>query len=179
MRILALDLAGQTGFARWDTSMPQPSWGTLRLPTGTQGICYASFRDALLIKISADRIEHIVVESVFVSPEQMSAVERLYGLIAIVREVAYRKNIPVNSVTVTEWRAPFIGQARAPKHLSKPQRRSWLKNETRKECARRGWQVSTDDEADALGLLVYERARLFPEWGVEGSLFGYGLAGAA
>jgi hypothetical protein len=136
------------------------------------GICFASYRDALITRIVADKIDHIAVESVFVSTDRITALERLYGLKAITWEVAYRKNLAVNEVTASQWREHFLGDAKPPRELSKEKRRKWLNKQTRDECESRNWHVQTDDEADALGILVYERARLFPEWGVTGGLFG-------
>lgn len=92
----------------------------------------------------------------------------------IAREVAHRRNISIDGLAIGTWRKNFLGNASAPKSVPKNKRTDWLKEECIKECARRGWVVKYHDEADALGILVYERARLVPEWQGEGGLFGFG-----
>jgi hypothetical protein len=173
MHILSLDLAGQVGWARWREGMENPVYGVVKLPKHSLGQTVASFGDWLNAKIISERIEHIGVETIFVGKDAISAVERLYALWGRTHEVAYRRGVPIAGVMVGEWRQRFIGARRAPAGLTKPQRRMWLKKQAREECAARGWPVTSDDEADALGILVYERSRLMPTWGAEGELFGY------
>ncbi len=171
--ILSLDVAGKTGWSRWRPGMDDPVYGTVDLPKHSLGQTVAAFGDWLNAKIVADRIEHIGIETIFVGKDAISAVERLYGLWGRAHEVAYRRGVPIAGVMVGEWRKRFLGSRTAPKGLTKPQRRLWLKKQAREECAARGWPVKTDDEADSLGILVYERSRLLPDWGAEGALFGY------
>lgn len=171
MKILALDAAGQTGWAVWSPSMEAPRWGVAKLPKGSPGQTFAAFRDWLIGVIVSEGVEHIAIESVFVGKQSISAAPKLYGLIGVAQEVAYRRGISVAMVMVGDWRKHFIGQRNAEKGLAKDKRRAWLKAEARKECEKRGWFVRNDDEADALGILVYERARLFPAFGCEGDLF--------
>lgn len=178
MHILALDLAGQTGWARWRPGMDAPSYGIARLPKGSPGQTFAAFRDFLTGKIVGENIEHIVIESIYVAEGMVTALPRLYGLLGVAQEVAYRRGLSVNTVLVGEWRNHFIRQRTAPKTVAPKNRRDWLKNQTKLECERRGWTVRTTDEADALGLIAYERARLFPAFGCEGELFGYAMMAA-
>lgn len=179
MHILALDLAGRLGWARWKPGMTDPAYGTARLPVKSRGQTFAAFRDWLTDKCLADRIEHIALEAVFVAPGRESALERLYGLKGIAEEVAFRRNIEVVTVNQGEWRKRFMGVVKAPASIrEKADRREWLKQKAKDQCTARGWSVTTSDEADALGILVFERSRLFPEWGAEGTLFGYQPIGA-
>ena len=169
MRILALDLAGKTGWARWHPSMSAPAFGVMKLP---QKGAFSSFRDFLITTVVNDGIEHIAVESVFIAQGMESAAPRLYGLMAHAEEIAFRRGIGLHKVMVSDWRQHFLGQRNAPKTIKKEHRREWLKKQAVDECRSRGWNVHCNDEADALGLLNYERARLLPEWGAEGELFG-------
>lgn len=172
--ILSLDLSGQTGWAMWREGLPAPLYGVAKLPKGSPGQTYVAFRDWLTGKVVGDAVEHLVVESTFIGEKTMSAAPRLYALRGIAQEIAYRKGLSINAdVTVDQWRKHFVGQAKAPRTLiDKAKRRAWLKQQARDACERRGWPVRNDDEADALGLLVYERARLIPSYGCEGDLFG-------
>ena|GEM_PF-2636862 len=172
-KILCLDLAGQTGFAIWSPAMDQPLYGAVRLPKASLGQTFASFRDFLSGKIVGERIEHVAIESPYIDKVSLNAVEKLYGLKAHAEEICYRRGVPCRPVSSAEWRKHFIGQPRAPQTLAKAQRRKWLKDQVRLECQRRGWAVTSDDEADALGVLVYERARILPRWGCDTELFGY------
>lgn len=165
MKILALDLAGRTGWALWSPGMEAPRWGVAKLRQNSHGQTFADFRDWLTGVVVGEAIEHLAVENVFMSPDSPVAAKKLYGLVAIAEEVAHRRGLSVHLVLVGDWRAQFIGSRNAPRTLPKAQRRAWLKAQARKECARRGWEVQYDDESDALGLLVFERARLFPAFG--------------
>jgi Holliday junction resolvasome RuvABC endonuclease subunit len=173
MKILALDLSGQTGWALWSPGFEAPLFGVAKLPKGSPGATFFAFRNWLVGKIVGDQVDHLVIESIFVGQGMVSALPRLYGLMGVAQEVAHGRGVSTNVVTVMEWRGAFIGTTKAPKGLEKDKRRLWLKNQTREECANRGWPTKTDDEADALGLLVYERARLFPKYGQDGPLFGF------
>ncbi len=179
MHILALDLAGRAGWARWHKDMTDPVWGVAKLPTASAGQTYAALRDFLLDKIIAEGVTHLAIEAPFVSPDTISSVERIYGLQGVAREIAYRRSCTVNAIPVGTWRKNFLGSAAAPKTVLKKNRSAWLKQAAVSECARRGWAVKTHDEADALGILVFERARLLPMWAMEGDLFGVGAAPAS
>jgi len=59
-------------------------------------------------------------------------------------------------VGVGTWRSFFIGHARAPKSIPKPNdRRKWLKAKVMIECFNRGLEPKDDNAADALGLMFY------------------------
>lgn len=173
MKLLALDLSGRTGFAIWGEGFEIPIYGVVKLPKGSLGATTFAFRTWLVGKVAGEGIEHIAVESIFSGKGMESALPRLYGLNGVVHEVAHGRGLTINTVTVGEWRSHFIRTTRAPSNLPAPKRRAWLKNVTREECASRGWPTKTDDEADALGLLIYERARIFPKYGQDGELFGF------
>jgi hypothetical protein len=173
MKILALDLSGRTGWATWAPDFECPQYGCAKLPKGSLGHTLFEFRTWLVGRIVGDAVEHLVVESIFSAPGMESALPRLYGLQGVTAEVAHARGISLNTVTVGEWRAHFIGTRTAPKALTKEKRRAWLKNQVREECAKRGWPTKNDDESDAIGLLIFERARLFPKYATDGELFGF------
>jgi hypothetical protein len=124
--------------------------------------------DWLKAQIVMNEITHIVHEAPFVNTAKVNAqtIEKLYGLRARLLELCYRHGITRSEVPVSQWRAHFIQHRTAPKYLKAANRRKWLKEEVSKECRARGWPARTDDEADALGLLDYERCRLFPDFAV-------------
>jgi Holliday junction resolvasome RuvABC endonuclease subunit len=150
--------------------MELPSSGSVRIGREDPGECFAAMRDWLFDTITANQIEHMVLESAFISMKTASSAPRLYGLAGIAREVAYRRRVRVTDASPNEWRRFFLGQAMAPKSVAAKHRRAWLKNETVTRCRNLGIDVKSDDEADAIGVLFFERARLFPQYGVEGEL---------
>jgi hypothetical protein len=171
MHILSLDLSGSVGFARWKPGMDKPASGSVSVGRESPGQTMATFRDFLMDQIIANEITHLVIESAFVSEKNASSAARLFGLAAFADEVAYRRLIgPVERVTAFAWRKFFIGCAKAPTTVAAKHRRKWLKNECVSRCRNLGIDVKSDDEADAVGVLFFERARLLPQYGVEGDL---------
>ena len=169
--ILALDLSKNVGWARWREGADRIASGSVSVGRESAGQTMACFRDFLMDQVIGNSVTHLVIESAFVSEKNASSAARLFGLAAFADEVAYRRGIgPVERVTAFAWRKHFIGQATAPKTLAAKHRRSWLKNEAVARCRNLGIDVKSDDEADAIGVLFYERARLFPAYGVEGEL---------
>jgi hypothetical protein len=151
--------------------MEKPASGVVSVGRESPGQTFAGFRDWLNDQLIANGVNHLVIESAFVSVKTASSAHRLFGLAAICDELAYRRRIgPPVRVAPTAWRRFFIGQATAPKTLAAKHRRSWLKNEAVARCRNLGIDVKSDDEADAIGVLYFERARLFPAYGVEGEL---------
>lgn len=149
--------------------MVKPTSGTVKLPTGTLGQTIAHFRDWLNAKVVSEGITHIAVESIFL--KHPSAAPRLYGLNGIVHETVYRRGMTVHEIVQSEWRGRFLGKVSPPKGMAPADRRKWWKQKAKDACAERGWDVATDDEADACGVLVFERARLLPEFSADDGLF--------
>lgn len=176
IHLLTLDLAGRLGWARWREGQKDPVWGALDVPTKiSNGADFAKFRDWLMAEVVMQQVTHICAETIFVSEKTASAAPRLYGLLAVSEEVAYRKGVAFSKAMSGDWRGHFLGQRTAPKSIPAKKRRDWWKSEAVAECKKRGWAVKTNDEADALGILVYERARLLPAFGVEGDLLSIAL----
>jgi len=171
MHILSLDLSGSVGFARWKPGMALPASGSVSVGRDCAGMCFATFRDWLSDNLMGNQIDHLVIEAAFISEKTASSAPRLFGLAAVCDELAYRRGIrPPQRVAPTAWRRFFIGQAMAPKSVAQKHRRAWLKNECVSRCRNLGIDVKSDDEADAVGVLFFERARLLPQYGVEGDL---------
>ncbi len=54
------------------------------------------------------------------------------------------------------WRKAFIQATQAPKEIKDPDdRREWIKTRVISECEKRGWKPKNDNEADALGILLW------------------------
>ncbi len=171
MHILSLDLSGSVGWSRWRPGMTLPASGTVSVGRESAGMCFATFRDWLNDQLIGNEVEHLVIEAAFVSVKTASSAPRLYGLAAICDELCYRRRIGrPERIAPTAWRRFFLGQAMAPKTVAAKHRRAWLKREAVARCRNLGIDVKSDDEADAIGVLYYERARLIPAYGIQGDL---------
>jgi hypothetical protein len=175
--LLALDLAKVTGFALWHPTMQIPEWGK-RVFDDNQNIAQAEFYNFLTRQIVDRKVDTIAIEAPFVSLQQIVAVERLYGMRGIVRLVCgLRPGIKFMSVTTGEWRKHFLGVVRAPKDVDPKKRTKWIKQKAREKCEERGWVCKSNDEADALGVLDYARAKLDFNYGTKTTpLFGAGMS---
>ncbi len=170
MTIVALDLSSRVGWAIFRPSTGQIQSGTIDLRRTARGGLFAAYRDWLMEIVIGSGATHIVREAPFLSAKTFSAAPLLYGLAAITEEVGARRAVPVHEVAPHEWRRFVIGEAMAPKTIAKAHRRAWLKDEARAACERRGIKVESHDEADAVGVLLFERARLYPRFATDGEL---------
>ena len=168
--ILALDLASNVGWARWRDGAERIASGSVGVGREDAGQGFATMRDWLFDQVIGNSVSHLVLEAAFISEKTASSAPRLFGLAAICREVAYRKRVPVTTVEPSKWRKFFIGTGQAPRTVAPKHRTKWLKNEARSRCRNLGIDVKSDDESDAIGVLYFERARLLPQYGVEGDL---------
>jgi Holliday junction resolvasome RuvABC endonuclease subunit len=160
MTILALDLAKTIGWARSTTRAPIIGSRTFE---GRKPL--ADFRVWLNAEIVQHRVETLAIEGIFVGMNPLSTLT-LAMMHGVAHEVAQSRNLRVMVMTQGEWRRHFLGPVSVPKGYVKDKRRRWLKNEARKACARKGWLVKSDDEADAAGILDYALAKLDPHYGV-------------
>lgn len=162
---LALDQArNRIGWALGSADMERPLCGVHPLPAvgARHGAMLGHLRDWLDTMIKTYHVRHVIYETPFagVNPENFAVVNKMLGVIELVcddHEIGCVRAAPV------EWRKRFLGCGAAPKHITKGlskraaqvARRAWLKAETMKACAARGWPVENDDEADACGLLDF------------------------
>ncbi|MGE3246136.1 MAG: hypothetical protein AB7F96_15380 [Beijerinckiaceae bacterium] len=175
MNLLAIDPASTVGWALWTESDDRVRFGEKRLPTLSHGQTMGVFRDWLGEVIFGNTVTDICVEEPFISQDSPSAAKRLYGLYGIVHEQAFVRQLKVRSATAAEWRSFYLnGITTAPKSVKKEKRRKWIKTKAMQEGWRRGWEVSGDNEADALGIMVFYRALRLPEYAASGGLFGNG-----
>lgn len=161
--MLALDLATKTGWALWKPDSPVTS-GAETFPKEL-GEFALSFERWLSAKVTACNVGCIVVEAPVPvrGTTKLDTLLKLHGAHVLVRLVAQKLKVPIRSIHLSTWRVHFIGVTHAPAAiLSKSRRRTWLKKAVMEECARRGWEVTTDDEADARGLLDCARTTITP-----------------
>lgn len=175
MRILALDIATTTGWARWDSGLNRPHAGEFKLKSSDEAKRFAEFSTWLRAKMVADGIDHLAIEMPV--PQRsgltnLSTLQTLHGLRGIAMAIAGAVNIPVLEVNTQEWRQHFVGQRTAPKSVPVKQRSAWWKRQCLDRCEQMGWPVKGHNAADAMGVLDYVRAKMDRAYGAtSGDLF--------
>jgi hypothetical protein len=157
LRILALDLATTTGWARnwdWDGKWDEKRSGShsFALKRGeSAGMRWIYFRNWLSELVRGSSLDVIVFEAPLIGPMRSgTAAEIAYGMSTRVQEYAHTwgsEYRPVHNATLKLW---LTGKGNAPK-------------ERVIECIRdRGFSPRDDHEADAIALLLYAEAG-FPD----------------
>jgi hypothetical protein len=181
MRILALDIATTTGWARWDSGLNRPHADEVKLKAADEAKRFAEFAQWLRAKLIADQIDHLAIEMPVPQRNGMTnlgTLQTLHGLRAIAMALGGAINIPIIEVNNQEWRQHFLGQRVAPKSVPKDKRSAWWKKQCVKRCEELGWTVKGHNAADALGVLDFVRCtRDFSYGAASGDLFRQ--AGAA
>ena len=161
MRLLALDIATTTGWARWDSSLNRPHAGELKLKANSEPARFAEFSQWLRAKMIADQVDHLAIEMPV--PQRggftnLNTLQTLHGLRAVAMALAGSFNMPVTEVNNQEWRQHFLGQRVAPKTVPKAKRSDWWKKQCLKRCEELGWPVKGHNAADAIGVLDFVRS---------------------
>lgn len=154
MTIFCMDLATTTGFA-FGSGDERPYSGSVRFD-GAIGRYAAELEAWMGRMVEIYHVKTVYIEAPIVAGKtNLNTTMKLMGGQVIAHKVCYEFGVPCTPVNVSSWRKAFIGRSTAPKEIPKNKRRKWLKAAAMKECERRGWNVTSDDEADALGLLSY------------------------
>ena len=168
--LLAIDQATVTG---WAFCVPggEPTWGHARMgpPNAWEGSVFWEFRRFVQDLIQALTPEYLVYETPF-TPRPHSqpgaavldpdVLARAYGFCAHITALAQEYGLGcerINSRQATKFltgKGQFDGGTVA-------ERRAAKKDATVTACNARGWQV-TNDEADALALLMCAEHKLYP-----------------
>jgi crossover junction endodeoxyribonuclease RuvC len=152
MKILALDLARNTGFALGNVRDRAPMFGSIRF--GSSGASHAALFAAGLTWASENfriwRPDRIIYEAPLQFRHGKSSPgndEISHGLPAIMMGVAFLLGIfDVRKATAKDIRLHFIGE-NPPRQIAK--------RKTIGRCAMCGWKVTDDNQADACALWSY------------------------
>lgn len=161
MVLLALDLASTLGYAV-GTPGGVIAHGSFKLPStgceiGTFGDAYWRWLDSALSRWS---VGEVVFESpILPGKTNLTTLRKLYGLTLVTEMAAGRRHIPVREANLSSIRVHFLGVARAPASVPKPERRAWIKEATITQCRRLGFRPVDDNDADALALFSYTLAQ--------------------
>lgn len=166
MRVLALDLATTTGYA-----VSRPDGGAVFSsrkiggPATSDGKFFHDFEVFIGDIIATEDPEAIVYEAPILWGGQtdIRTAKRLITMSSLVEKVGWQRAVPkVFSANMSDVRMWLIGRTRGKlatetdnKNEERRERRKELKAAIIAECRRRGWDVATDDEADARALLAW------------------------
>jgi hypothetical protein len=157
--ILALDLTTQTGWA-YGRPGETPQFGSLRFgrPGEDRASKYRTFRNWLSLHLTTHPADLIVFESSATASTMsgkttMDTIKWLVGLCEHLEEFCFDR-VELREAMTSQVRAHFLG--------SNP-KRDEAKAKTMQRCREYGWEVSNDDEADALALWVYQVSHLRPD----------------
>jgi hypothetical protein len=162
MDILALDLATISGWAYGSIKAKVPDFGTMVLsPGASDNAVFAHALHAFDDLIGKAAPDFIILEAML-PPQAMKGAtsrqvrDRLAGLHAIARAVAYRRKIyTIKTATVGDVREHFINDRML--------RRGAAKREVIRACQLLGWMVADDNQADACALWSYACALVDPK----------------
>ncbi len=170
---LALDLGVKTGWARWEPGLSKPVSGTFdcgaKDKAGGYGGRSLAFYGWLLNKIESFEVTHLAIEDELSSftgkdmnrgnEQWQPAQHRLCEMAATAHQIPYKK-IPIQT-----WRKHFLGRGQAPRGTRNS--RAWFKQQAIQRCKMLGWDVKSDDQAEANGVLDYFRATQSPAYAVQ------------
>jgi hypothetical protein len=118
--------------------------------------------------ISEHGVTDVCMEATYIGAVTNPVImRRICALAEHIDYVCFMFDIRCREVTTQTWRKRFIGRTTAPKGehtCTAARRRKWLKDQAQRTCAVRRWDVKTDDEADACGILDYVLSVDFPKY---------------
>lgn len=168
-RILAIDPGMSAGICFGELGTKDPKFSPLILPGIHYGGRFATMLDRLMFLIKGNGITHVFHEMPFVNLHPRPAkkggkdftvnVQQLhlgFGYKAIIETACHKCDIsePVG-VTSMQWRSPLFDKAKPPQGMNEAQRRKWWKSKAIERCVEKGFNISSDDIAEAVCLWEY------------------------
>lgn len=185
MAAVALDLATKTGVATWYSGTAAPVFSTLHLPSdpGLVARPMEKLRAHLADLHAIEPIEYLFFEVAILPQPKVQdgravmrtttdTVYKLCALAGMAEWFAHRIGAKCRSVEQQSWRKHFTGRGTG--------KSADLKAAAIQAAKMRGWNVTTDHEADALGVLDYGLAcmNVTTPWR-DAHLMGGGMGSAA
>ena len=155
MRILALDIATQTGIAIGNSGEVPESWSVDLGKGRSEGARFSKSLSLTHCLIRDHSPDLIAVEAAIGGPNTSHF---LVGLLACVRGCAFNRGIPVEVCSIGGIRKHFLGKnltVRDYPGMTKAQARTQIKSEVMKRCKLLGWEAADDDAADAAALFDF------------------------
>ena len=161
MRILALDLARIVGWAVGTPTDTRPQCGSIEIVRGDASMAklFSEWRMMLrdFLSLHPD-IGLVIFESPLVpgmmgGRTNIQTIRRLIGLAAVTEELLFTLGkYDIREARVSDVRTHFLGSNR--------HKREQAKALTMQRCRQLGWEVTDDNQADALALWDYQIACL-------------------
>lgn len=169
--IIALDLSQFTGFAYWRPGMSTPFWDTWKLRKGSgpgSGAIMNDLWSRLEPRLRTEPPMVLYFEAPYIDkgsynkktgeyrPPRTSdpTARRLNGYAVIVETLCERFSIPTYETHSGEHRKHFCGRGQAPRNLPPGVKgRDVIKKLMVDTAWDRGYEVETDDEAEAISIL--------------------------
>lgn len=174
MKILALDIASQTGICVGSSGAVPKAW-SISLGKAPQG---RRFSEALKMTqglIVTHKPDLVVAEAAIGGPK---ASAYLIGLVACVEGVCWNRGVKFEAAHIGTVRKHFIGKALTTRHfphLKPAAAKKAIKAEVIKRCDLMGWDVGGDDNAaDACAIYDWACATFSTSYQAKplGGLFG-------
>lgn len=155
-RLLSLDLATRLGWAFGDAFEGEPVSGSFLLPsTGDDiGAFLKAYHLWLIARVAEFQPDIITMEAPLAATTKttQTTLLKLWGLCSHTEFVAAFKGLPCRQIAAGEWKKGFVGRA----GFGKPKTKAMLATyPVLQACHQRGWDVTDDNEADALGQWTY------------------------
>jgi hypothetical protein len=161
--LLSLDLAIRTGWC-FGTAGSKPRWGAFSLGEVVDndfGRIYAKLFQWLGDFVALEKPDRLVFEAPLPGPRQSSAnaARILLGAATVTELVCQLNSIGCREVAVSTVRKHFCGNGNAKKA------------DVMEACARRGWQVTDHNAADACALWDFACSVYYPGQASPGPMF--------
>lgn len=165
MRVLSLDQAPvNTGWAVGSPDMKAPTAGLFRMRSwgdDEDGRCHEYI---VWLEGMCERYQptHIFREQLFpiTDERQFMTVAAQHMIVGLIAATAKRFHCEYRQVLVADWRKRFLGTSKALPGLKGDKARRWFKEQAVVACARRGWDITQEDAAEACGILDYGLASI-------------------
>lgn len=160
MKVVALDLATQTGVAAGDSGDAPRTWSVDLGRRQSEESRFAQAIDLTRDIVAKEAPDLIVVEAA-IGGKHASAF--LIGLVACVRGAARSLCVPVEVLHLGSVRKHFVGRsltARDFPSLGPAAAKRAMKGVVMRRCEMLGWPVESDDEADAAACWDYACATM-------------------
>jgi hypothetical protein len=157
MNLLVLDLATQLGFC-FGTEAGVVQHGSHRLPStgGDIAAFLKAYRAWLTSAIHCNKPDEVVFEMpIMPSVTNLATLRKLYSLCGLTELIARDLGCRVSEANLMDIRRHFIGTARAPSTIPKPERRQWMKDQIVSKTRQLGFRPCNEDAADAIALFSY------------------------
>lgn len=176
--LLALDLSTNVGWATFSQKEGYRS-GEFGIEGKALGRFALNYSRWLAAKLAG--VEECFIEEMFLGKQtQAATIIKLGGLRSETARACEMRGVRCDTVPLGKWRLHFIGTAAAPKSVQKAKKGpAWLKARAMEECRKRGWNVKTHNEAEALGILDYIRSTQDPTYGASSTPLFRGATCAA